>query len=268
MINWIQDPRHLQIVTLAGMLAYGLGWLDFSWPSWLFLIYPLSALLFQWLLGRLAGLSFDPRSALISSLSLCLLLHTDTWMWAVFAAAVAIGSKFVLRVAGHHVFNPSCLAIVVTLLATDRAWVSPGQWGLGAFLAFAAVCLGLWVLHHTRRGDVTLAFLAAWSTLLFGRAFWLGDPWSIPLLQLQNAALLIFAFFMISDPKTVPDRRLARIGFALVVAVVGYVLQYHFYVNEGLFYALAVCAPLVPLLNRWLPGDRYVWPASPAFSRR
>jgi len=266
----MQDPRHLQIVTLAGMLAYGLGWLDFPGPSWLLLIYPLSALLFQWLLGCLAGLPFDPRSALISSFSLCLLLHTDTWRWAVFAAAVTIGSKFVLRVAGRHVFNPSCLAIVVTLLATDRVWVSPGQWGLGVFLAFAAVCMRLWVLHHTRRSDVTLAFLAAWSTLLFGRALWLGDPWSIPLLQLQNVSLLIFAFFMISDPKTLPDRCLARIGFVLVVAVTAYVLQYHCYVNERLFFALALCAPLVPLLNRWLPGKRFDWPApaSPAFSRR
>ncbi len=263
-----KDPRQLQIMALGGMLVYGLGFLDFPGPGWIYLIYPVAALILQWLLCRLVGIAFDFRSPLISSLSLCLLLHTSSWAWAIGAVAIAIGSKFLLRFDGRHMFNPTCLAIVVTLLFTDQVWVSPGQWGLGAFLGFAAVCMGAWVLHHTRRSDITLAFLLAWTGLLLGRALWLGDPLSIPLLQLQNISLLIFAFFMISDPMTIPDRRAARMGFATVVAAVGYVLQYHLYFNEGLFYALAACAPLVPLLNRWLPGERYRWAPEPVIPGR
>ncbi len=256
------DPRHLQIAILTGMLGYGLGWRDFPGPGWIYLLYPLAALGFQWGFCRIFRVGFDVRSPLISSLSLGLLLHTDSAFWAVTAAFVAVASKFLFRVDGRHVFNPTNLAIVITTLATDRVWVSPGQWGLGAFLMVAALLGGVMVLRRTRRGEVTWALLVAWSALVFGRALWLGDPPAIPWLQLQNVALLIFACFMISDPMTVPDHRAARIGFAALVAVVGYVLQYHFYVDEGLFYALALCAPLVPWLNRRLPGTRYRWPGT------
>jgi len=56
------------------------------------------------------------------------------------------------------------------------------------------------------RSDVSCAFIVSYAALLFGRAYWLGDPWSIPLKQLQSGALLLFTFFMISDPKTTPIR--------------------------------------------------------------
>ena len=42
--------------------------------------------------------------------------------------------------------------------------------------------------------------------LVFGRSLWLGEPMSIPLHRLQNGALLLFTFFMISDPRTTPIR--------------------------------------------------------------
>ncbi|BCX88585.1 enediyne biosynthesis protein E5 [Methylomarinovum tepidoasis] len=256
----MNDPRHLQILILAGLLFYGLGWRDFPGPLWIYAVYPLTALTVQGLFCRALGLPFDFRSPLISSLSLGLLLHTQGVQWAVAAAAVAIAGKFLLRIDGRHVFNPANLGIVAAISLTDQAWVSPGQWGLGVFLALAAVLGGLMVLRRTRRSDATWAFLAAWVALVFGRALWLGDPPAIPWLQLQNVALLIFAFFMLSDPMTLPDRRAARIAFAVIVAVAGYVFQYHLYIDEGLFYALALAAPLVPLLNRRLPGARYLWP--------
>ena len=40
--------------------------------------------------------------------------------------------------------------------------------------------------------------------VLCGRSWWLGEPLAIPLHRLENGALLIFAFFMVSDPKTTP----------------------------------------------------------------
>ncbi|PYO55606.1 MAG: Na+-transporting NADH:ubiquinone oxidoreductase, subunit NqrB, partial [Candidatus Rokuibacteriota bacterium] len=70
---------------------------------------------------------FDPRSALISGLSLCLLLRTNSLTLAVLTAALAIASKFVLRVGGKHVFNPTNFALVAMMLLTGAVWVSPGQ---------------------------------------------------------------------------------------------------------------------------------------------
>jgi Na+-translocating ferredoxin:NAD+ oxidoreductase RnfD subunit len=106
---------------------------------------------------------------------------------------------------------------------------------------------------------VTLAFLAGWALVLFGRAMWLGQPWATPLHQLRNGALILFAFFMISDPRTTPDSRAGRIVFGLLVAFVAGLFQFVAYRPNGPLWALVLCAPLVPLLDRVLPGSRHAW---------
>ncbi|HLE85693.1 MAG TPA: hypothetical protein VJG13_15225, partial [Thermoanaerobaculia bacterium] len=201
-----RDPRHYQIAVLASLLAWGLFGLDLEVRPEVAAAIVATALGVQWLGGRAAGLArFDPRSALISALSLTLLLRTASPALAGLAAALAISSKFVIRgPGGKHVFNPTNFGIAAVLLLSDRAWVSPGQWGSAALAAFAVACAGLLVVRRAERSDVTWAFLAAYGGLLLGRALWLGDPLGIPLHQVSNGAFLVFAFFMISDPKTTP----------------------------------------------------------------
>ena len=86
---------------------------------------------------------------------------------------------------------------------------------------------------------------------------------TIPLHQLQNGALLIFAFFMISDPKTTPDSAGGRILYGIVVAAIAFVIRFAFYEPGGPIYALILCAPLVPLIDTLWRGKRYRW-ARPA----
>jgi enediyne biosynthesis protein E5 len=260
-----RDPRLYQILVLASLLVYGVTRLDLEVRPLNALAIVLTALGVQYLGGRLSGLAaFDPKSALISALSLCLLLRTGSPVWAVVAAALAIGSKFTLRVRGKHVFNPTCFAIVALMLATGKVWVSPGQWGSAAFLAFLLLCLGGLVVNRAARSDVTFAFLASYLAVLFGRAAWLGQPWTVPLHQLASGAFLIFAFFMISDPKTTPDSRAGRIVFALLVALGAGFVHFVLYRPNGLILSLAFLSPLVPLLDRLLPGGRYLWRQAPA----
>jgi enediyne biosynthesis protein E5 len=71
--------------------------------------------------------SFDPRSALITGLSLSLLLRADAAWLHLVAAVIAIGSKFVFRLEGKHIFIPAGFAIVVLLLTANEVWISPGQ---------------------------------------------------------------------------------------------------------------------------------------------
>ena len=66
---------------------------------------------------------------------------------------------------------------------------------IGVSLAFVLACLGFLVLTRARRAETTIAFIAIYGAMLFARAMWLDDPLSIPLHQVQNGALLIFAFF-------------------------------------------------------------------------
>jgi enediyne biosynthesis protein E5 len=258
----LRDPRAYQIACLAGLLAYGVTLLGFDIGAAQVAVTLGAALLSQALCGRLVGLPrFDPKSALISGLSLCLLLRTDALALAAAGAFLAIASKFVLRVRGKHVFNPTNFGLVAMILLSDRVWASAGQWGTGAFFAVLMACLGGVVAHRAWRSDVSWAFLGAHVAFLCGRASFLGDPLAIPLHSLESGALLLFTFFMISDPRTTPDARPARIAFGVLVAAGAYYVQFRLFRTNGLLWSLFVLSPLVPLLDRLCPGDRYLWPA-------
>jgi enediyne biosynthesis protein E5 len=254
------DPRHYQIALLATLLAYGLLRLDFEIAATEAAAMIMTALATQYVCTRLWKLpAFDPRSALISGLSLCLLLRTNSPAIAVAAAGVTIASKFVLRVGGKHLFNPTNFGIVFMMLLTDRVWVSPGQWGNAAFFAFLMACLGGLVVNRAARSDVTYAFIVSYMALVFGRSVWLGEPMTIPVHRLENGALLLFTFFMISDPRTTPDSRAGRILFASAVAFGAWYVQFRLFRTNGLLWSLAIGATTVPLIDRLLPGVRYVW---------
>ena len=260
LLSTLRDPRYYQIVVLATLLTFGIVVLDFGirWQNAVTIM--LTAQATQFLGTRLAGLPrFDPLSALITSLSLTLLLRTEWIGLAAAAAAIAIGSKFLIRVHGKHVFNPANVALVSLMLLSDQAWVSSGQWGSAAIGAFGLACLGFLVLTRARRAETTIAFLCVYGALLFGRAVWLGDPMSIPIHQVQNGALLIFAFFMISDPKTTPNTAVGRTLFATLVAAIAFTIQFIFYQPNGPILALILSAPLVPLVDAVLQGSHYRW---------
>lgn len=260
LLDSLRDPRYYQVAVLASLLAFGIAVLDFGirWQNAVAIL--LTAQAVQFIGTRAAGLPrFDPLSALITSLSLTLLLRTEFVALAMLAAIIAIGSKFLIRVRGKHVFNPANVALVTLMLTSDYAWVSSGQWGSAAIGAFALACLGFLVLTRAKRAETTIAFLAFYGMLLFGRALWLGDPLSIPVHQMQNGALLIFAFFMISDPKTTPNSPFGRVLFASIVAGIAFTIQFVFYVPNGPILALIASAPLVPLIDALLRGTHYRW---------
>src|SRR5207249_7821769 len=99
-------------------------------------------------------------SAVITALSLSLLLRADNPWAHPIAAAVAIAAKFVVRVRGKHLFNPGNLGVIFALLALPGTWLSPAQWGDDFVLAAWLVALGVLVAHRARRMDVSVALLA------------------------------------------------------------------------------------------------------------
>jgi len=261
-INSPKDSRLYQIAVLGLLVSYGVFVLDFGIHWYNALAIAATALSVQFVGTRLATLpSFDPRSPMISALSLILLLRTDDVLLAMAAAAIAISSKFLVRFNGKHMFNPANVAIVSLMLLSDRVWISTGQWGNAAIGAFALACLGFIVLTRAKRAETTITFLLAYAALLVGRALWLGDPLQIPLHHLQNGALLIFAFFMISDPKTTPNTAAGRIIYAMIVASIAFVIQFVFYQPNGPILALIMSAPLVPLIDFLKRGRNYEWTA-------
>ncbi|HYM21922.1 MAG TPA: RnfABCDGE type electron transport complex subunit D [Vicinamibacterales bacterium] len=255
------DPRPYQIATLASLLAYGIGWLEFDISVARAGLILASVLATQFLCDRATAPArpVNVRSALISGLSLCLLLRTNNAALAMLAGVVTIASKFVIRVDGKHVFNPTNGGLVAMMLLSGGVWVSPAQWGTAAFFAFLMACAGTLVVNRAARSDVTFAFLAFYCALLFGRSLYLGEPLTIPLHRLESGGLLLFAFFMISDPKTTPGSRHGRMLFAALVACGGWYVQFRLFRTNGLLWSLAAFAMTVPLIDRLLPGTRYEW---------
>ena len=259
--RYFTDPRHGQILSLVVLLLLGAWVFAIDMPLWRPAVAAGTAIAVQFAATWLIDQRFDWRSPLISSLSLSLLLRTDGWGLVALAALIAIGSKFLIRTGGRHFFNPTALAIVVVATAFDGAWISPGQWGVHGVAAVIAAAAGLAVTYGARRLEVPLVFLGFWAALLIGRAMWLGDPLAIPLHQLGSGALVVFAFFMISDPMTAPWNLAARVFWVGAVAATGFALQTSWIVTAGPIFGLVAMAPLVPLLNRLFPAPAHCWRA-------
>ncbi len=234
------DPRVVQLVLLSGFLLYGIAALGFGiTPLWVAATL-LAATVTQWVCCRwIANIPFDPRSAGISALSILLLLRVANPLWWPLTAVLAVASKFTLRDNTHgHWFNPANVAIAVVILFSGQAWLSPGQWGYGAFWVLLLLCAGIWHTHRAFRADIALMFLGFMAAGYVLRALWLGDPWAIPLHQLHNGALLLFAFFMISDPKTTPQRWEHRGFFAFCVAMLTLYGQFVVFRADSVMFAL------------------------------
>jgi Na+-translocating ferredoxin:NAD+ oxidoreductase RnfD subunit len=115
------------------------------------------------------------------------------------------------------------------------------------------------VTQRARRWDVSWAFLGAWLGLIAARVVWLGQPPAIWWHQMQSGALLLFAFFMISDPMTIPNRQIARILYAVAVAALAFIWQFVWFRPNALLWSLLLCAPLVPAFDRIWPDAKAIW---------
>ncbi|MEO0982830.1 MAG: RnfABCDGE type electron transport complex subunit D [Pseudomonadota bacterium] len=249
-------------MALSSLFAISMTTSDFG-ASFLGLGAALAGALGAQALGTWATTArWEWKSAVITSLSLSILLRAADPIWWAAAGAIGIGAKFAIRYKGKHIWNPACLGIVAVTLATSAAWFSPGQWGQTPWFGALAIGFAALVLSSAKRLDIALGFLGAFALMLFGRALYLGDPVAIPLHQLQSGALLVFAFFMITDPRSTPDSRAGRLIFAAAVAALAAWLSWGPHVRGGMLYALAILAPLTPLLDRLLPAGRFTWTSS------
>lgn len=258
------DPRLFQLGFQAILLTAGVLLRDFSLLPVQMALALLAATVTQafWLrVFRLEHVGY--LSPLITGFGLSLLLRADSLWLHPLVACLAISGKFLLRVRGKHVFNPANFGVGLALLGLPGAWVSPGQWGNDLGLAVWLVALGGVVAQRARRDDAAWLFLATFLGLLACRLFYLGHSfergWDIFCHQALNGALLLFAFFMISDPMTLPDRPLARRLHVVLVACLAFAWQFLFYRPNGALWALLCLAPMVPVWDAIWPGTRHNW---------
>jgi Na+-transporting NADH:ubiquinone oxidoreductase subunit NqrB len=255
-----QDARVFQIVFLAALLTTGALVRDFSvQPLQVALAFAAGVTTQAIWLKRLGLRHKGYLSALVTCCGLSLLLRSDTLWVHPLAAALAMSSKFLLRVNGKHLYNPANLGVVAAITLLPGTWVSPGQWGNDLALAVWLLMLGTVVTQRAQRLGIGWMFLGAYLGLAALRVLLLGQSWAVWWHQLGNGALLLFAFFMLSDPMTIPSRAGARLAYALLVAVVASAWQYLLFMPNGLLWALFLATPLVALFDRLFPAERFAW---------
>ncbi len=289
-----RDPRlHVAavIITIHVLGQFGLGF-RVSVPQILAAILT-CAVLEVLLTFRTSRAFVWPASAMLTGSGVALILRVpgtppdepwSTYRWYVFAgvAALSLLTKYVIRYRGSHLFNPSNIGLVAAfvVLGSERIepldfWWGPlDRWTLTAY----AVILGGGVLITTRLHMVGMA-VTFWLTLAAGvgllaasghcmTAQWAFAPvcgfdfWRV---IVTSPEVLIFLFFMITDPKTVPIGRVGRIVFGALVAVASTLLMApqtnEFGTKVALLAGLVVACAARPVLDRLLPapgsdGDR------------
>jgi Na+-transporting NADH:ubiquinone oxidoreductase subunit NqrB len=255
------DPRLWQLIIMASLLCSGVLLRDFSLkPSQIILTFvaglSTQAIFLHYLKLQQRGF----LSAMITCFGLCLLLRSSNLWVHPCVAALAMASKFLIRIQGGHLFNPANLGVILGLTLFPQTWVTSGQWGADLTTAAWLIAAGFFVANNARRLDISAYFLLFYTALLLViRVGWYGYSFAVFLHQFQNGALLLFAFFMISDPLTIPRHATGRLLHAAIVAILAYLWQYVFYGNQGILWGLFFATFLVPLWNRLFPAPSYQW---------
>jgi Na+-translocating ferredoxin:NAD+ oxidoreductase RnfD subunit len=191
----------------------------------------------------------------ITGLAVAMLLYAnDRLLPIAFAAATAIGSKYVFRVGVNggqrHFFNPSNLGITATLLAFP--WVGIAQpymftenlaGGWDWFLPALIVCTGSFLNgRFTRKLPLVAGWLGGFVLQAVVRHFLFGNLLLPSLNPMTGVAFLLFTFYMVTDPATTPVTARGQIAFgAAVAAAYGTLMAFH--IVFGLFFGLSlVCA--------------------------
>ncbi|MCB0395520.1 MAG: RnfABCDGE type electron transport complex subunit D [Flavobacteriales bacterium] len=255
------DPRYGQIICQSIFMAFGLAWLGWEARIVDFLLIFASCLTFQRLFEKWFKTGRNAwQSAMISSLSLCLMFKAGAWWALPVCGLLTVGSKFLIRYNGKHIFNPTNFGILVTILITRMGWVSPGQWGSALIFMILIGALSLAVLFRVGRLDVAFSFLGVYAMMhFFYNYVILGWPMDYFLHQLSSGTLLLFTFFMITDPMTTPRHAVARVAWAGLTGVLAFVLSGYMYIHTAPLWALFFMSPLTPLFDTIFTAPRFTW---------
>ena len=281
----LRDPRLHLAATITSLQVIGQVGFHFEVSiAQILLALGTCALLEMAIAFRSQHVILWPASAMLTGNGVAFVLrvpgtaHGDWWSlrgWWIFVgtAAISLLSKYVIRWRGEHVFNPSNIGLVICFLALGRTRAAPLDfwWGpMSAWLALALAVIvsgGFAILRRLHLLRVALGFWASFAAgigvlALGGHAMtarWhLGPITGFHLwwVLITSPEVLVFLFFMITDPKTAPRSPRARIVYAITLGLLASVMiaptTTEFAAKVALLGALAVvCAAM--LLLRIVP---------------
>jgi len=207
-------------------------------------------------LGRARNLA----SAYMSGVSVSIMVRSPLLWPFLLCAVVSIMSKYVLRVNGRHIFNPSNLGICALLFLAPYA-VAPlmVQWGNSIWPMLIIWVAGAYAVWRADRAHVTAAYVVSFFFFAFVRSLIVHGSFVSEIAPITGPMYQLFALFMVTDPKTTVSSRPWAVAVVVVVAFVEMILRLN-QVIYAPFYALFLVTP-VPLLVE-------MWWKSPARARR
>ncbi|MEX2658661.1 MAG: RnfABCDGE type electron transport complex subunit D [Acidimicrobiales bacterium] len=277
-----RDPRLKLSVVIMTLQLLGQTVLDFKVSiAQILVTIAFSALVEMVITFRREATLVWPASAMLTGSSVAFILrasgtaHGDWWSlngieFFLVAALLSLLSKYLIRPGGRHLFNPSNVGLVWILLVIGPRHVFPQYlwWGpsrVGQALAYVVIFAGAWwILRRVRMVGMAVSFLATFAVLVgilaVGErefvAIW-HDGTISGLSYWANIALspelLIFVFFMVSDPQTAPKTPLGRVIYGTATAALAAGLlsfqTTEFAIKVSILSSLTVVCALVPLIE-------------------
>jgi len=251
------DPRYvaplfITFILLVGHLSYGI--LE-SYDKTALAIA--SAIVTELVLGRIFfGKWLNLASAYITGISVGILVRSPAYWPFLLCSVISIMSKYVLRVKGRHIWNPSNFGIAVLLfLAPETMAVLSIQWGNNLLPIVVIWALGSIIIWRARRFHISATYVVSFFLFAFLRSWITGHPWQAEVAPITGPMYQLFVFFMITDPKTTVRSRMAQCVVAFCVAFVEFLLRLNQIVYAPI-YALFLVGPAANLIEIWLDSRR------------
>jgi Na+-translocating ferredoxin:NAD+ oxidoreductase RnfD subunit len=245
-------PLFITCILLVGHLSYGI--LE-SYPRTLLAI--IAAVLTEILLGRIFfGKWLHLASAYITGISVGILIRSPAFWPFALCSAISIASKYVLRVKGRHLWNPSNFGICMLLfLAPETVAALTVQWGNFISPMLVIWILGSVIIWRARRFHICATYVISFFALAFLRSWITGDSWQSEIAPITGPMYQLFVFFMITDPKTTVRSKTGQCVVAFLVALAEMMLRLNHVIYAPL-YALFIVGPAALLVEIWLDSRR------------
>jgi enediyne biosynthesis protein E5 len=216
-----------------------------------------TAIVTELFMGRLTyGKWPHPASAYITGISVGILTRSPFYWPYVFISFISIASKYVLRLDGRHLWNPSNFGLsAVLFLAPATVSLLSIQWGNNIWPMVVIWILGTAIVWKVGRLHISATYVASFLAFSVVRSLVSGTPWLATVAPITGPMYQLFIFFMVTDPKTTVRSTRGQCAVVFLVALVEALLRLGEVVYAP-FYALFLVGPAALLVERLLNPHR------------
>jgi enediyne biosynthesis protein E5 len=250
--NRFLPPLLITSILLTAHLSFGIleGWERTA----LAIVTAIGA---ELLLGRITyGAWPHPASSYISGISAGILVRSP-FLWPYFFASfISIVSKYVLRVNGRHLWNPTNFGVsVMAFIAPATVTVLSIQWGNNLAPMAVIWLLGSVIVWRVGRAHISAAYVASFLLFSVVRTLITGTPFLANVAPITGPMYQLFIFFMVTDPKTTVRSTRGQVAVVIAVAFVEMLLRLAD-VLYAPFYALFLVGPVALLVEDRLSAGK------------